>query len=279
MSENQIAVTDDAIKTTLQGWMKADLSFFVGDQGKLKSFMKNAALCIFESKDLRECMTTDVGRVSLLRALQRAVRFGLSLNPQDGESALVAIQGKVNYWPMKNGLIRMAHESGRVEVITAETVYANDQFSLKKTAHGDDYDWTPALKDRGAPVLYFSLLVLKGGRSTVHMMTMEQVQAWKAKYGKGASRQDSAWNTNFDGMAQKTVLKANVKGTYLGKSLEELVELDDETEKTEPEPRNVTPAKGSTSTTVAAELKEKAEKAEDDPVPGQNGQADLSDVF
>ena len=242
--DNQIAVTDDTIKTQLKQW-SSDLQFFIPDQPARIGLIKSLFLCIAENADLRACLSTEQGRISLKRAIDRAAVMGLSMNPQEGKAALVAIQGKVSYWPMKNGLIEIAHESGKVEYIASETVYAGDQFQLKKTAKGDDYDWIPALKNRGEPSLYFAVLVLTSGRSIV-----------KSKYGKGISRQDSAWNTNFNGMAEKTMLKRVTTGVYLGKRMETALELDDAQDREE---INVTPKpeKGSTPESVAEELRGK----------------------
>lgn len=234
---NEIAITDQVIKQNLSTWAP-DLLYFMPDKPRLKAFIQSAALCIFENADLREAIGTQNGKLSLFRALERGAASGLSLNPQEGKAALVCIQGKVEWWPMKNGLIELAHESGKVEYIAAETVYAKDAFRLTKTAHGDDYTFEPALKDRGDPVLYFAVLALVGGRSVVKMMTLEQVQVHMKKYGKGIDRPKSAWVANFNGMAEKTVLKAVLHSTYLGKAVQDALEADDLNE--QPPERNVT---------------------------------------
>lgn len=237
---NDIAITDQTVKTALSGWAP-DLLYFMPDKPRLKSFIQSAALAIFENADLKNALSTPEGKLSLFRALERGAASGLSLNPQEGKAALVAIAGKIEWWPMKNGLIELAHESGKLEYIGAETVYAKDKFALKKTAHGDDYDFEPALKDRGEPMLYFAVLALTSGRSVVKMMTLEQMDAWKKKYGKGLNKPGSAWNANFNGMAEKTVLKAVLHSTYLGKAVQTALDADDMQEQA-PE-RDVTPPK------------------------------------
>ena len=251
---NEIAITDQVIKSNLSAWAP-DLLYFQPNKAKLKVFVQNAALAIFENQDLRAACNTTEGKTSLFRALQRGLASGLSLNPQEGKAALVCIQGKVEWWPMKNGLIELAHESGKVEYIAAETVYTADAFTLKKTAHGDDYEFTPALKARGEPTGYFAVLALVGGRSVVKWMTYEQVQEHKKKYGKGLTNPKSAWNANFNGMAEKTVLKAVLHSTYLGKAVQDALEADDAQE--QPPERNVTePApKGTGAEDLAGKIK------------------------
>jgi recombination protein RecT len=149
---------------------------------------------------------------------------------------------------MKNGIIDLAHESGKVDYIAAETVFAKDTFSLKKTAKGDDYEFSPALSARGEPVAYFAVVSLAMGRSIVKYMDKTQVEAHKAKYAKGVNNAKSAWNTNFNGMAEKTVLKALLKSVYLGEKVKKAVELDDElSHETDTPP----PVKGTAPETVA----------------------------
>lgn len=282
---NDIAVTDDSIKTALKAWGENDLLYLApgatidARKGYVRTFLKNAAMSIFENEDLRKAMETPPGRLSLLRALQRGITSGLSLNPQDKQAALVAPgNGKIEFWPMKDGLVKGAYDTDKVSVILADTVYTNDGWALKKTAHGDDYDWTPATKDRGAPILYFALLVLKeGSRQIVFVMTEAEMQAWKLKYGKGLSSQKAMWNSNFQGAALKTVIRRILTTTYLGEKVQKLLDMDDEY--AAHEPRDVTPkTKGATAESVTEELERRGE-ASPEPQPSAGGQQNLDDIF
>jgi recombination protein RecT len=260
MANTQIAIRDADIVASLDKWGESNIAdLFQGPN--FRAWKQDAALAIIEGEGLRECMTTEDGRISLVRALQRSATSGLSLNPQKGESALVPIQGKVNFWPMKNGIIKTALETGALEFIEANTVYSGDSFSPKKTAKGDDYDFIPALNDRGVPVAYFAVAVLKSGRSVVEYWNKQQVEDHKKKYGKGLNNPKSAWNTNFDGMAEKTVLKALLSGLHLPAAVSRLIEQDNaaeaETVRDVTEPQG----KGTSAADLAADL-EKAEAAE-----------------
>jgi recombination protein RecT len=221
-----------------------------------------------ENEELRAAMTTDARKLSLVRAFQRSASSGLSLNPQKGESALVAISGKVNFWPMKNGLIKKALETGALEFIESNTIFSGDSFSIKKTARGDDYDFSPALHDRGEAVAYFAIAVLKSGRSVVEYWPKEQVKEHAKRFGKGMGRDNSAWNKNFDGMAEKTVLKALITGLHLPQAVQNLIEADNEAEREE---RDVTPPreKGVSAEGLDAEL----DKQQPEPEPARQGEA------
>jgi recombination protein RecT len=269
--ETRVSVKDADIVARIESWGETNIADLF--QGRnFRAWKQDAALAVIESKDLRACITTQEGRVSLVRALQRSATSGLSLNPQKGESALVPIGGKVNFWPMKNGLIKAALETGALEYVEANTIFSNDDFSIKKTAKGDDYDFTPSLQERGFPRAYFAVAVLSSGRSVVEYWDKQQVEDHKKKYGKGTSSDKSAWNTNFDGMAEKTVLKALLTGLHLPVKVMELIEQDNAAEQGE---RNVTePAahKGTDAEELEAELtaKDAAEQAlpaQDPPPP------------
>ncbi|MDR2049734.1 MAG: recombinase RecT, partial [Treponema sp.] len=73
---------------------------------------------------------------------------------------------------------------------------------------------------------YFAVAVLKSGRSVVEYWDKQQVEAHKKKYGKGLTKPGSAWNSNFDGMAEKTVLKALLSGLHLPPAVTRLLEQD-----------------------------------------------------
>ncbi|MDR0709735.1 MAG: recombinase RecT [Spirochaetaceae bacterium] len=266
----QVAVRDQDIVAALDKWGESNiLDLYQGRN--FRAWKQDAALAIIENDGLRACYATEPGRISLLRALQRSATSGLSLNPQKGESALVPIDGKVNFWPMKNGIIKIALETGALEYVEANTIYSGDTFSIKKTARGDDYEFTPSLKDRGVPTAYFAVAVLKSGRSVVEYWDKEQVEAHKKKYGKGWDKPKSAWGSNFDGMAEKTVLKALLSGLHLPPAVARLIEQDNATE--EEAMRDVTEPQGHDRGASAEDIEAKlaAQAAENDKPPEGSG--------
>ena len=251
-----IAVRDEQIFSSIAKWGKDYISpVFQGRDIEL--WKQDAALAIIESEDLRACMTTESGKISLVRALQRSATSGMSLNPQKGESALVAIGGKISFWPMKNGLAKKALESGVLEFIQSDTVYKGDTFTLKKTAKGDDYDFIPNLENRGEIKGFFAVALFKNGRSVVEYWTLAQANEHKEKYGKGLSSKLSAWNTNPKAMYEKSVLKALLSGLKIPE-LERVLEIDNKNEEEqEAELRDVTEPqeKGTGAENLANELK------------------------
>jgi recombination protein RecT len=259
--ETRVAVRDAEIVERIDRWGEANIAELF--QGRnFRAWKQDAALAVIENKDLRACVATEDGRISLVRALQRSATSGLSLNPQKGESALVPINGKVNFWPMKNGLIKAALETGALEYVEANTIFSGDSFSIKKTAKGDDYEFTPSLQERGIPVAYFAVAVLSSGRSVVEYWDKGQVEGHKKKYGKGLGNTTSAWNTNFDGMAEKTVIRSVLNSLHLPE-IEELFGAEDAAAEAMRDVTEPQPHKGASAEDLEAELarREAGEKA------------------
>ena len=255
-NQTQIAVTDNQVLANINGWgQERFLPFYQG--GNFDAWKQDAALAVVENKDLRACMTTDTGKMTLVRALQRSASSGLSLNPQKGESALVAIGGEVNFWVMKNGMAKKALETGALEYIEANTIFEGDNFTLRKTAKGDDYDFSPGLENRGKATGFFAVALLKNGRSVVEYWPLSQAEEHKKKFGKGLANPKSAWNTNTNAMHEKSVLKALLTGLYLPQ-LTTLLEMDNEAERAEMKDVTEPPPKGTSAENLAAELADRA---------------------
>jgi len=206
------------------------------------AWLKSAMMCIVESEELQKCLATPQGKASLVHALRYAAATGLSLNPQEGKAALIPYAGKVEYQVMKGGMIALAMASGKVEFITADTVYENDDFQIEKTMDGDTYRFKPALKDRGDALGYFAALRMTSG--TVHVKWIDKANMEKHRdhYAKGLRythedkakgikkgelKPNHAWVKSFDGMSLKTVLKALLRSLEISPELTSAVVSDD----------------------------------------------------
>lgn len=232
-----IALTDERVRGDVAKW--SDLYIRPIYHGRdYQGWMLDAALCVLQNEGLKKVIQSPQGKALFIRSLQLSAASGLSLNPQSGESALVAYDGKkglqVNFMPMKNGIVRMAMRTGRIAKIESGTVFDKDVFAPKKTSEGDKYEWAPALKDRGPAKAYFAYVKLADGTGVLEYWEKPQVEEWAKKYGNGKDANgkfydSSAWGKSFDGMAEKTVIKAALRGLYLPE-LETYLEADEERE-------------------------------------------------
>lgn len=126
-------------------------------------------------------------------------------------------------------MIDLAYRSGVVKNIQANTVYENDEFDYElgldpKLVH------KPAKSERGEPVFFYAVFRTKDDGYGFSVMSMEDVRAHARKYSKAYS--DGPWQTNFEEMAKKTVIKKALKYAPLSVEFQRAMAMD-ETVKTE----------------------------------------------
>ena len=238
-------------------------------------FIKSAMMAIISNPDLQECLTTPEGSASMVNALRMAAGTGLSLNPQEGKAALTTFGKKVgskwfktaSYQVMKNGLIELSLDSGKVDVVAAETIRENDDFRMLKTPSGDSYEFSPARKDRGAIDGFLAVVLMKDGRVHCQYMTVTQAEEHREKYAKnlrdekGNPKEGHAWFKSFEGMGQKTILKKLLNSTHISREVDHAIGSD-----WEPEVKDVTPAPKGVSADDLAEKLEHQPELEPRPV-------------
>lgn len=190
---------------------------------------------------------------SFLGAMMTAAQLGLEPNTPLGQAYLIPFR---NHGVMEcqfqlgyKGMLDLVYRSGDVSIVQAHTVYANDEFDYElgldpKLHH------KPAMADRGDPIAYYAVFKTKDGGYGFQVMSMDEVRKHAQRYSKSYS--SGPWQTNFDEMAKKTVLKkvlkyAPLKSEFvrqamqdetikkeIGKSMEEIpdmtiFEVDEET--------------------------------------------------
>jgi recombination protein RecT len=215
--EKQIALYVQKISPPLQQYAVRDYN--------AGSFFKSAMLLLVDNPNLGKL----INQPSLLQALRFAAATGLSLNPQEGKCAIIAYGNKVSYQIMKNGLIELAMESGKVDFITAKAIRENDDFSIASSMSGDDYTFSPALRDRGDIIGFFAAIKLKTS-SHVDYMTKEEVDNHRDRYSTAKSG-NSPWAKSYEGMGVKTILKRLLNNVSISKAVTVAVNNDNSSER------------------------------------------------
>ncbi len=150
---------------------------------------------------------------SFMGAMLQAAQLGVEPNTPLGQAYLIPYRnnrkGTVDcqFQLGAKGLITLAQRSGEFESIEARVVYENDTFEFEygmesKLVH------KPVLKDRGEAIAYYAVYHLKNGGFNFEVMSKEDVIAHRNRYSKA---KNSPWDTAFDEMAKKTVLKKLLK--------------------------------------------------------------------
>ena len=123
----------------------------------------------------------------------------------------------------------MAYRSGEVSVIQAQVVYENDEFTYSFGLE-PQLKHVPAMSARGNPTHVYAVFRTKDGGYGFEVMSMEDVRAHAQRYSKAYN--SGPWQTNFEEMAKKTVLKRVLKYAPLKSDFVRGV-AQDETIKTE----------------------------------------------
>lgn len=149
---------------------------------------------------------------SFLGAMMTAAQLGLEPNTPLGQAYLIPFKNKgqleCQFQLGYKGLIDLAYRSGDVSIIQAHTVYSNDHFEYALGLE-PKLEHRPALKDRGDAVAYYAMFRTKDGGYGFQVMSIDDVKRHAQRFSKSYSA--GPWQTNFDEMAKKTVLKKVLK--------------------------------------------------------------------
>lgn len=189
--------------------------------------IKTFLVAVNRIPDLLRCT-----QASLLETINRAAELGLDLSGTLGEAYPVPFNNKTKdadgreVWVMQctliigyRGLEKLAWQSGEVESIDAEVVYARDTFDFRKGTEVH-VSWSPYIgpDDRGPVVGAYACVKLKSGGKLARFLPRSEIE----KIRNTAKSKDSpAWRNWWDEMARKCALKRTLKDAPL--STEKLV--------------------------------------------------------
>ena len=172
-------------------------------------FTRIAINAIGNNPELGKCSPA-----SLIGALLKSAECGLEPNTALGYAYLIPYGGKVQFQISYQGMIELARRANEGMIIESHCVYENDEFEYElglepKLKH------VPASKDRGNLIWVYAICRLKDGGYSFEVMSMEDINAHRKKYSKA---RNSPWDTAWEEMAKKTVVKKALK--YIPKSVE-----------------------------------------------------------
>ena len=146
--------------------------------------------------------------MSVMGAMMQAAQLGVEPNTPLGQAYLIPYGNVCQFQLGYKGLIDLAYRSGEASSIQAHEVHENDTFTYEyglepKLRH------VPAQTDRGPVTFYYAVLKLKNGGVGFEVMSREDVEKFAMK--KSKAYHNGPWQTDFDEMAKKTVLKKVLK--------------------------------------------------------------------
>lgn len=121
-----------------------------------------------------------------------------NVKQKDG-TYMKAAQFQIGY----KGFIQLAMRSGQFKTISSAPVHEG-QIVTADPLQGYEFDWTVKSDVVIGYAAYFKLI--NGFEKTLYM-TVDELKRHGSKYSKTFSNQYGLWNTDFNAMANKTVLK------------------------------------------------------------------------
>lgn len=138
----------------------------------------------------------------------KAATLKLPINKALGFAWLVPYKSRNGVIPTfqigYKGYIQLAMRTGKYRIINADMVYQGELRTVKKLT--GEIDFTGE-KQSDTVVGYFAHIELLNGFTKTLYMTREGVITHAKKYSKSYDYSASAWQTDFDAMAKKTVIR------------------------------------------------------------------------
>lgn len=206
LTERKVGIQQGGAKTTMQGLitaMEPQIRKALPSVITPERFTRMVLTALSSTPKLQTCTPQ-----SFLGAMMQAAQLGVEPNTPLGQAYLIPYGNVCQFQLGYKGLMDLAYRSGEVSSIQAHEVHENDVFEYE---YGLDpkLKHVPAQKDRGNVIMYYAVLKLKNGGIGFEVMSREDVEKFAMK--KSKAYRNGPWQTDFDEMAKKTVLKKVLK--------------------------------------------------------------------
>lgn len=164
-------------------------------------------------------------RKSLFAAVMQCAQDGLQ--PDGKEAALVKFKNSAAYMPMVAGLLKLARQSGEIASLTANVVYAGDDFDYWIDDQGEHLSHRPSIDgDRATIRAVYAMARTSAGESIIEVMPHAEVEKVR-KASRSAN--GGPWRDWYSEMARKTAIRRLFKRLPRSTDrLDEAVHRDDQ---------------------------------------------------
>lgn len=174
---------------------------------------------------------------SIMTAAMKAAVLNLPIEPSLGQAYIVPYGREAQFQLGYKGLIQLAQRSGKYKSINSGVVYKSQFISYNPLFEELEIDFT---QPQDEVIGYFAAFKLLNGFEKVTYWTKEQAYAHGKRFSK--SFNNGPWKSDFDAMAQKTLLKQIIsKYGPLSIEMEQAIVADNESENLKAAPVDVTP--------------------------------------
>lgn len=215
MTNNELAITNfkDVINTT--------------------SFRNRAAACLGKNADAFVSSMLDLytGDIYLQNcnpeavALEclKAASLKLPLNKNLGFACVVPRKNIPYFQIMWRGYVQLAMRTGQYKIINSDCIYEGESVKRDRLTGQLEISGT-ATSD--VAIGYFAYFKLINGYEKMYYMTKDEVISHADTYSDSFHRSNSAWKTEFDKMARKTVLRQLLNYGPMSTEMQEAMKMD-----------------------------------------------------
>ena len=183
-----------------------------------------ALTCLRQNPKLQECEPT-----SFIASIMQAAQLGL-------EPGVLGQCHLIPFWNNKakrmecqfmagyRGLIDLSRRSGNIVSIIARAVYENDVFNFEFGLN-ELLEHKPSLINKGEVVAFYAVAILKDGGHQFEVMSKNEINEIRDNYSK--SKDKGPWETSYDEMAKKTVLRRLFKWLPASPEMQKAAILDE----------------------------------------------------
>lgn len=262
---NKVASPSTGMKNMLKA-MESEIKAALPSMVSSERFQRVALTAFSSNPKLQQCNPT-----SFLAAMMTSAQLGLEPNTPLGQAYLIPYGTNCQFQIGYKGLLELAQRSGKFKTVYSHAVYENDDFDIEYGLE-QTLKHKPNFNDRGEAIGYYAVYKLTNeGEAFIYMTKDEVLRFAKEKsktFGSGP------WQTDFDAMAKKTVIKQLLKYAPISIEIQRAL-VQDETSKSRvekemdlvEEDENVIDI---TSTTIDEETGEVVEVTQ-----GTNGQSEI----
>ena len=171
-------------------------------------------------------------QTSFLGAIMQCAQLGLEPGGALGHAYLLPFENRkkgiteVQFIVGYRGMIDLARRSGQIVSLTARTVHENDEFSYQYGLN-EDLKHVPATGERGALLYVYAVAKLKDGGVQFEVMSRSDIDKVRAQSKAGNY---GPWQTHYDEMAKKTVIRRLFKYLPVSIELATAVTMDEKAE-------------------------------------------------
>lgn len=184
------------------GAVMKKLNDVLGSEKKAASFVSSVISVANGNSALRGC-----NPMTILGSAMVAATLDLPVVPTLGLAYIVPYKGQCQFQLGYKGLIELAERSGQFKNIIDEVVYEGQL--IKKNKFTGEYEFDEDAKTSDTVVGYMCRIDLINGFSKTIFWTKEEVENHARKFSQAfRAGKGSPWQSDFDAMARKTVLKS-----------------------------------------------------------------------